>query len=528
MQRPRLRHLRRLRAALALLLLGAAALAFLDFGRLPAWVGAAAARPQLVPAILSLPALGAALSAGAVAVLTLLTGRVYCSTICPLGTLQDLVSRLAGRGKKRARFRHRYRKAPFRLQLALAAAAGALALVGPLGMLELLEPFSSFGRIASALLRPLSTGLWNGLARALSLAHVYAFAPAAAPPLAPGLVVVAGLWLAGLVALVLKRGRLFCNLLCPAGAILNLLSRRTALRIGIDGSSCDGCGLCERVCKAGCIDAARHEVEFPACVGCFDCLDVCPKDAVRIERGRPRRAKGAAEREGVPAPPDPGRRALLKAAALAPGALLAGAASPVLGPPLGDPRLFPAPITPPGSGHRFHFTSHCTACQLCVGACPPQVLRPSLFAYAPDGLLLPQLVYQAGACAYDCTRCGQVCPTGAIEPLSLPARHLVQVGRARFVKEDCVVVKKGKACGACVEHCPTKAITMVSYGPEGGGLKIPEVNEDLCIGCGSCEHPCPTRPLRAIYVEARRVHGTAQLAQPAPLAAPPPSAGFPF
>jgi ferredoxin len=198
------------------------------------------------------------------------------------------------------------------------------------------------------------------------------------------------------------------------------------------------------------------------------------------------------------------------------------------GPSFGDTRLSRLPITPPGSRSRLHFTSHCTACQLCVGACPTQVLRPSLLAYAPDGLLLPRLSYHAGACTYDCTRCGQVCPTGAIQALPLAARHLVQVGRARFVKDDCVVVKLGKACGACVEHCPTKAITMVPYGPEGGGLKIPEVEDELCIGCGSCEHPCPTRPLRAIYVEPRAVHGTARQPPQKPLQAPPPSADFPF
>jgi ferredoxin len=354
---------------------------------------------------------------------------------------------------------------------------------------------------------------------------------------------VAVLWLAGLVALVLLRGRLFCNLLCPAGAVLNLLSRRTALRIGIDEAACDGCGLCERVCKAGCIDSVRHAVDFPACVGCFDCLDVCPADAVRLERGWRRSSQGAGENV-EDAGPDQGRRALLKVVALAPGALVgravaAGAAReggtpraplpavPVPGPIFGDTRVGGPPITPPGSHDRFHFTSHCTACQLCVAACPTQVLRPSLLAYAPDGLLQPRLVYRAAACAYDCNRCGQVCPTGAIEALPIPARHLVQVGRARFVKDDCVVVKKGKACGACAEHCPTKAITLVPWGPS-SPLRVPEVNEELCIGCGSCEHPCPTRPLRAIYVEARATHGTAKVLTEAPLASPLPGADFPF
>ncbi|MEZ5601746.1 MAG: 4Fe-4S binding protein [Candidatus Competibacteraceae bacterium] len=44
----------------------------------------------------------------AVLALTLLFGRVYCSTICPLGTLQDIVIRVADRLRKprKVKFRH--------------------------------------------------------------------------------------------------------------------------------------------------------------------------------------------------------------------------------------------------------------------------------------------------------------------------------------------------------------------------------------------------------------------------------------
>lgn len=514
-------HLRHLRAAIALLFLALCGLAFLDFGRLPPWLAEAAGRVQLVPALLALPALGAALAVAGAALLTLLLGRVYCSTLCPLGTLQDLAIRL-GRlrrpGRPRPRTRFRFAPARHRLQLALAAAAGLLAAAGALQALQLLEPFSSFGRILAALLRPLAALGWNGLVLALSSAGVYGLAPVAAPHVSWGALAVAAGWLLGISALALSRGRLFCNLLCPAGALLQLLSRRPAVRIGIDEARCNGCGLCERSCKAGCIDAATRRVEVAACVGCFDCLDACPRDGVRLEVGWHRPAPA------VPRAADPARRALLAAPAL----LLARralAAAPIPGP---DPRDARAPITPPGSRDRGRFTDRCTACHLCVAACPTQVLRPSLAAYGLAGLLQPRLAYDHGACAPDCTRCGQVCPTGAILPLPLAEKHLAQVGRARFVKADCVVEVKRKACGACAEHCPTKAISMVPYGAPAERLKIPEVKEEACIGCGACEHPCPTEPRKAIWVEARSPHGVAKKIEQPPLEAPAAGEAFPF
>jgi ferredoxin len=166
-------------------------------------------------------------------------------------------------------------------------------------------------------------------------------------------------------------------------------------------------------------------------------------------------------------------------------------------------------VTPPGSLDIRRFTSRCTACQLCVVICPTQVLRPSLLDYGLSGGLQPRLVYASGACSYDCARCGEVCPTGAIEPLPLDIKRRVQIGRARFIEELCVVSVKMKACGACSEHCPTKALKMVPIAGIEPGLTIPRLNEVLCIGCGACEHPCPVKPEKAIFVEALSQHGLA-------------------
>jgi len=132
---------------------------------------------------------------------------------------------------------------------------------------------------------------------------------------------------------------------------------------------------------------------------------------------------------------------------------------------------------------------------------------PSLFDYGVSGLFQPKLDYHVGSCNYDCTTCSQVCPSGAILPIAVEEKKLVQMGKAKFVKEDCIVITKKADCGACSEHCPTKAVKMVPYEK----LMLPEVTEEICIGCGSCEHPCPTTPRKAIYVESNIVHLKAKL-----------------
>jgi formate hydrogenlyase subunit 6/NADH:ubiquinone oxidoreductase subunit I len=114
--------------------------------------------------------------------------------------------------------------------------------------------------------------------------------------------------------------------------------------------------------------------------------------------------------------------------------------------------------------------------------------------------------FRTGYCNYDCVLCSTVCPSGAILPLTQDQKKEVQIGTARFVKEDCIVETKKKDCSACSEHCPTKAVYMVPY----GALMLPELKNELCVGCGACEHACPTTPLKAIFVVASDEHGKAK------------------
>ena len=140
-----LRKIRIIAAALCFTLI---TLLFLDFtGTIHAWFGWLA-KVQFLPAIL-------ALNVGVIVflvALTLLFGRVYCSVICPLGVMQDIISWFAGRRKKN---RFSYSPAKNWLRYAvlaifivtLAAGFGAVAL--------LVAPYSAFGRIAQNLFAPL-------------------------------------------------------------------------------------------------------------------------------------------------------------------------------------------------------------------------------------------------------------------------------------------------------------------------------------------------------------------------------------
>ena len=152
------------------------------------------------------------------------------------------------------------------------------------------------------------------------------------------------------------------------------------------------------------------------------------------------------------------------------------------------------PLKPFGSQGLKHFSSACTACQLCVSQCPHHVLRPST---SLTTLMQPEMAYDQGFCHPGCTRCSQVCPTGAIRPIDPPQKSAISIGHAVTVPDNCML-SQGVACNACSRHCPTAAITVAN-------ARV-AVNENLCIGCGACEYYCPVRPLSAIYVEGREVH----------------------
>lgn len=479
---------------------------------------------EFIPSLLDFLGLVALASAGFifVIILTLLFGRIYCSTICPLGTLQDII--IWVRRKTKRRFRFVKQKAFVRLRYSILIISILLLVLGWIQPLLLLDPYSNYGRMVANLVRPLYLLLNNLGAYTLETAEIYTLYR-----VEPGITHLSSvLFSAGFFLLIcwlsFNYARLFCNSLCPVGAFLGVLSKYSLFRIRLKDSVCTSCGKCSAVCKAGCIDKDLKTVDFSRCVGCLNCLDSCPGQGVVFSR---KAEKGKV----ILKPYDPQRRELISGAVLAAGTLIS---LPVLAQqhkggkgrkcksPMEVNREYP--ITPPGAVSMDHFNNSCTACHLCVSACPTHVIKPALLEYGLMGLMQPRLDYYANFCNFDCVICSEVCPTGALRPIDLEEKHLLQLGKVNFVKHNCIVFTEGTDCGACSEHCPTKAVNMRPYKQK---LFLPVVNSDICVGCGACEYACPTEP-KSIYVEGNPIHMIADKPINVALEQPDKEEDFPF
>jgi ferredoxin len=299
----------------------------------------------------------------------------------------------------------------------------------------------------------------------------------------------------------LAKGRLYCNMICPVGTLLGLFSKISVFRIKVDESACSRCGRCSVGCKSSCIDFLQHKIDVSRCVGCFNCIKMCPDKAISYGIVDLKPVKKQEETD------------LSKRKFIA-GSLLMIFGLPSLVRAQDKPVPVPtkpstvrenktSPVLPPGGISIPDFNEDCTACSLCISACPNGVLEPAFMQYGIQGMMQPVMNYHRSFCTYNCTRCTEVCPTYALQPLVLEAKKLVQIGKVTFIKDNCIVKTEKTACGACSEACPTKAVYMIPYE---GNLVIPEINTDICIGCGHCEYACPTTPYKAIYVDGNPVH----------------------
>lgn len=489
--------LRTIRRTLAVIFFLLVTLLFLDFtGTLHAWLGWMA-KVQFLPAVLALN-VGVVV---ALAVLTLVCGRVYCSVICPLGVLQDIVSWLAGKHKKN---RFRYSPAKAWLRYGVLALFVAAWVAGLHSLVALLAPYSSYGRIASNFFAPVYQWGNNLLAYLAERAGSYAFYGTEVWLKSLPAFLVAGVTAIAIAVLAWRNGRTYCNAICPVGTVLGLLSEYSLLKPVIDTGKCNGCGLCGRNCKASCIDTKAHEIDYTRCVACMDCIGKCSRHAISYTLRKPAKEAGPSAGKAGNA-----RRAFLAAtAAIATAAAVRAQEKKVDGGlAVIEEKKIPrrnTPIVPPGALSARHFARHCTACQLCVSACPNQVLHPSTDLLR---LMQPESSYERGYCRPECTKCSKVCPAGAIKPISAADKSSIQIGNAVWIKQNCIPLTDGVECGNCARHCPTGAILMVpSDAKDEQSVKIPVVNTGRCIGCGACENLCPARPFSAIYVEGHETH----------------------
>ena len=494
--------LRKIRIILASVFFIGVTLLFLDFtGTIHAWLGWMA-KVQFLPALL-------ALNVGVVAVLlilTLLFGRVYCSVICPLGVMQDIISWIHGKTKKKNRFRFSWSPARKWLRYGVLAVFIAALIAGVHSLVALVAPYSAYGRIASNLLAPVWQWGNNFFAWIAERAGSYAFYSTEVWVRSAATFAVAAVTFSVIAVLAWKNGRTWCNTICPVGTVLGFFSKFSVFAPVIDAEKCRNCGLCGKQCKASCINMKEHEIDLSRCVACMDCIDTCKDGAI----GFALRRKAQDDKKGK-GDVDMGKRAFMISTAIATTAVAAKAQDMKVDGGLAaiERATKPerqTPLVPAGALSLKNFSDHCTACQLCVSVCPNHVLRPSTSIMT---LMQPEMSYERGYCRPECTKCSDVCPAGAIRPVTVEEKSSIQIGHAVVCLDNCVVNTDGVSCGNCARHCPAGAIRMVRKNPDDpGSLRIPTVNEERCIGCGACENLCPARPFTAIHVEGHEVHKT--------------------
>lgn len=508
--------LKKLRVALALIFWVCITILFLDLtGAIRLWLGWMA-QIQFLPAVL-------AMNVGVVVlwvVVTLLVGRIYCSVICPLGVFQDAMIHIADwvtRKTTKSKLGRYHFWGPkwssvLRISIFAVFVIALVALGGTVAMW--LAPYSIYGRMVTSLLRPLTVWSNNQLADMAAAQESYAFYHVAWAGTDLAMVVIAVVTAIVLMACSFFGGRFYCNTICPVGTCLGFLSRKSLIRVQIDASKCAKCGLCERKCKSMAIDAKSATIDNSKCVDCFNCLDACLKDAISFGLAKNNAKAEAKESKDTQSEDGTSRRAFIATAVTLAVASQLKAEEKTVDGVLGvieDKKRYKreTEICPPGAGSWKNFQQHCTGCQLCVTACPNEVLRPNNSSLLN---LQPVMSYENGHCRPECHACSDICPVGAIKSLGdsheekMARKSSLKIGRAVWIKDNCVPLSDGNTCGNCARHCPTGAISMIPSDPnDPKSIKIPSIDEERCIGCGACEHLCPSRPFSAIHVEGIEV-----------------------
>jgi polyferredoxin len=280
--------------------------------------------------------------------------------------------------------------------------------------------------------------------------------------------------------------RLWCRAICPLGGLYALVARFSMLSREV--KECTGCLRCKNYCRMAAIksDLSYFKGE---CILCMDCIYDCPARATGFTWHFPKKDSGGkvgglSRRDFI---------FLMLASFLSLGFINV------------KKGICPARlIRPPAALKEEEFLNRCLRCGNCMRVCITNGLQPVIFESGIMGIWTPQLVPEIGYCEYDCLLCGNTCPTGAIQPLSLEDKRSVKLGLAKIDRSICIAWARDMECIVCQEHCPVpqKAIKLREYFSGSRTILKPHVDENACVGCGICQNKCPTRPVRAIRVSS--------------------------
>ena len=180
-------------------------------------------------------------------------------------------------------------------------------------------------------------------------------------------------------------------------------------------------------------------------------------------------------------------------------AVAAGLGFSLMAQKTGQARSDDAPLRPPGALKEGEFAGLCMRCGNCIRACPSGIIHPDLGQSGVLGFLSPVVRYETDYCKQECNACTTVCPSGAIQSLSLEQKNRYVIGKASVDASLCLWGVS--ECSTCLPSCPYEAIEIRWY--EEAYESFPGVDPSKCNGCGACEAVCPTGNLKAIKIRKK-------------------------
>lgn len=188
---------------------------------------------------------------GAVVIGTLLIGRAFCSWVCPVGTLMEILTFLGtrlgvaakaiwtGAGRHLGWVRYAF----------LVVILYATHSVGDL----ILRPFCPYYVIFSG--QDHEVAWWSK-------------------------------WLmVGLVGISLVLPFFWCRLICPLGAVLGLLRKMSPVAPAISPAGCTSCRACNRACPQQIPILEERRIRSSECTQCLECLSACPPRVLGLSFG---------------------------------------------------------------------------------------------------------------------------------------------------------------------------------------------------------------------------------------------------
>jgi len=179
-----------------------------------------------------------------------LFGRILCGFACPVGALQELISKIKFKSNIKKQKNIKYKidislKTATIIRWIFFGIVTVLAIFWSFSLLQIINPFAGFNLFTN--------------------------------PLAP-LFLIPGITLILVVIASFFMYRPWCRLFCPFGALASLVGRFTQYKY-IRTEDCNECGLCEKICPT---HQAERDSKKRECYYCNRCVTVCPQDAIKL------------------------------------------------------------------------------------------------------------------------------------------------------------------------------------------------------------------------------------------------------